>query len=75
MRNDSKKEELLTFLSQYFVKAEADFQIVTNVHTKIIASGPGASSLQGFICAEKEEADERIILHLQVRQINMQFKV
>ncbi|KAE8740709.1 hypothetical protein FOCC_FOCC013765, partial [Frankliniella occidentalis] len=64
LRDDQNKVELFRYLSQALLEKCEGIQMVTNVDSKIISSVPGNSSLHGA-SAEMEEADGRVILHLQ----------
>jgi len=64
--NDDNKRELFPFLSKSLLETCEGLQMVTNVGSEIKSSGPSTSSLVGS-SAKVEEADGRIILHLQVR--------
>jgi len=66
LRNDLNKEELLQYLSKALLERFQNMQFVTNVDSTIRASDPGTSSSHGVSCTSMEEADGRILLHLQV---------
>ncbi|KAE8739201.1 hypothetical protein FOCC_FOCC015307 [Frankliniella occidentalis] len=63
LRNDENKVELFRYLSQSLLECCEGFEMVTNIDSQIISSAPGSSMLHEA-CAEMEEADGRIVLHL-----------
>ncbi|CAG9821995.1 unnamed protein product [Phaedon cochleariae] len=64
LRNDHNKQELFSFLANEILKELKDVEVVTNVDDVIRSSEGTQSYLQGVSCAAMEEADGRLMLHV-----------
>lgn len=61
-------------MSRTLLERFADIEFVTNVSTTIMATGRAKTSLNRISCLNMEEADGRLVLHLQVHGTLLKIK-